>query len=742
MRVAQEAAERHRASFHATDLSPDGVKIILLGGVPTLHGDDADRLVRTALEIRDRSVTPDGGRALDGRRSLSVRAGVNTGKVFVFASDFGLGGRRIYSLTGDVVNLAARVAAASSPGEVRCTEATRETLRSPFSLSEMPPFRAKGKAEPVVTYAVGEVVGWRPAGASAGRSGGAPAGFLGRERELESLLEAAEATRRGPAGLAVELVGPAGIGKTRLVDEAVARWRLPTARIAGDSFGLARPYRALRPFARRLLMLDDDAPPGRVAESLRATLERHAPSLLPWAPLVADVLDVSLSPTTEVEELDPRFRRRRLEAAFVELLASLLSGPTALVFEDVHGLDEASASLTTRIAEEASLRPWLVVATRRPDGPGVPPGVLDDRIVIELGPLDAASSGRLLGGLASDALRPGERELLVERAAGNPLFLLELGRAAAASGSVEDLPDGLEPLLASQIDRLVPEERLVLRSAAVLGLRFDEQLLGDLLDDASLLGGRIWERLGEFIGLEGGVRVFRHALLRDAAYEGLSFRRRRQLHARAASAIEARASHPGDAVELLSLHWLAAEQWQPAWDCARLAGEHAAALYANRDAATHFRRALAAARHLRRLDRSEIATVAERLGDVSWLSGAYGQARAAYLTARRGARGEVDRARLLRQLGLLHARQGGLAQALRCFTLARRQLPPGADSPGAPRAPGADAAGPERSELARAAANVLHRQGRLHDSMAFAEVAEREADASGYRLGLAKALNT
>ena len=388
---------------------------------------------------------------------------------------------------------------------------------------------------------------------------------------------------------------------------------------------------------------------------------------------------------------------------------------------------EVASVLTTRIAEETMARPWLVISTHLPETLGLVDRELSVPVTMELAALDPGSAERLVAETGDYPQR--ERQLLVERAAGNPLFLLELARAVRASGSPETLPDALEPLLAARVDRLSSLDRRALRTAAVLGLRFEEELLKKVVDDASIVDAGLWGRLSEFVREDGSERVFTHALAREAAYEGLAFRRRRELHARAAVAIEERAKGADGAVELLSLHWLAAERWDRAWECARLAGERAAALYANADAATHFRRALDAARHLRKMPAAEVARVGELLGDVYELAGAYKPARDAYDEARLRVPGRADRARLLRKVGVLHERQGRYPQARRCYTRALGRL-----------AGEGSSVDIERCELELARAGVLHRQSKLRESTAAAAVAGGVAGPAGYRRGLAHSL--
>ncbi len=379
------------------------------------------------------------------------------------------------------------------------------------------------------------------------------------------------------------------------------------------------------------------------------------------------------------------------------------------------------------MAEQAEVAPWLVIATRRQDSP-VWEG-LTGKTVVELGPLDVASSEHLLAELSIETLDAPQRRALLGRAEGNPLFLLELARATNATGSPESLPDALEPLLAAQVDRLAPADRRTLRAAAVLGTRFQKELLTRVLEGDVHIDEGQCARLSQFLLEEAGELVFAHALVRDAAYEGLSFRQRRQLHARAAAAIEDQANGTDLAVELLSLHWLASERWDRAWDCARLAGERAAALYANSDAATQFGRALDAASHLREVPPEELARVSELLGDVCELAGTFGRARAAYRAAYLRLHDGVDRARLLRKMGVLQERRGRYPQALRSYTSALRHLHDGDD---------ADLV--ERCELRLARAGVRHRQGKLRESAADAAAAGEDAAHAGYRHGLAHAL--
>jgi class 3 adenylate cyclase/tetratricopeptide (TPR) repeat protein len=710
VRSAEEAADRHGASFHGTDIGPDGGKIILLGGVPVLRGNDAERVLRAAREIvSSHPVTS----------PIGLRVGVNAGRVFVFSHDTGLGNRRIFSITGDAVNLAARVMGHATPRQVLATDTVLSRARNPFETEAVPPFHVKGKAEPVLAAAVGAP----RHDLALNISEDLP--FVGRDEELGELLALGGAAASGSGGV-VEIVGAPGVGKSRLVSEAIGRWDLLTLRVACEEYGSSTPYLAFRHIFRRLLGGAADAANDDVAGELRAVVAAHLPDLEPFLPLLADIVGVSMPSTPEVDDLEPRFRRVRLEYCAVRLLGVFVKGSSALVLEDAHAMDEASASLLGRLVGELGTLPLLVVLTR---GPGTAVGLPEGSAhpVIELHPLEEEAAARLAG--SGSVLSPAQVAAIVERANGNPLFLRELLRAGVESTGLEGLPESLEPLLAAQIDLLSPSDRQVLRAAAVLGGHFDSGLLPELLDDGFILDDAVWARLSPYVAPTADGRRFTHGLMRDAAYEGLSFKRRKQLHGRAARAIENRTTAPEAAADLLSLHWLHAEGYDKAWSYSCLAGERARVLWANAEAATFFERALEAAKRLRALPRSEVSAVAEALGDTCELTGNYDRSRLAYARARRLGGGEVDRARLLRKTGVLHERRGHYGQALALYTKGRRLV--------VGSTPEAQA---ERAELGLASAGICSRQGRYRECTRFATEAALEAARAGHRAGLAHAL--
>ena len=219
--AAEEAAERYGVNFHETDIGPDGGKIILVGGVPVLRGNDAERVLRAVHDV----VT-----SHPAASPVGLRAGVNAGRVFVFSHDFGLAHRRIFSVTGDAVNLAARVMGHASACQVLATQTVLVRARNQFETEAVPPFKVKGKSESVVAFAVGA-----PRYSIADEVGD-DLPFVGRDDEIDELLRQSAAAASG-AGSVLEIIGAPGIGKSRLVSEAIDRWTLNTLRVACEEYG-------------------------------------------------------------------------------------------------------------------------------------------------------------------------------------------------------------------------------------------------------------------------------------------------------------------------------------------------------------------------------------------------------------------------------------------------------------------------------------------------------------------------
>jgi class 3 adenylate cyclase len=695
--TAQRIADEHGVTFLESDIDSDGGKLILVAGAPQTAGEDEERILRTARGIAD------------AHERLPLRIGVSRGRVF--AGEVGAEFRRTYTILGTTAALAARLMGKAKPGQLLTTPDVLERSRSVFDTTELEPLVLKGIPEPVRAHAVHAI---------ADETQAAPEQklpFVGRERELAILAAALGPVRMG-FGNIVELVGEPGMGKSRLVEELQAQAPdLLSVTATCAQYEASTPYFAFRGLLRSVLELPQN---GAAPTALRERVEALDPELVPWLPLVALPLDVSVEPTQEVEELQPAFRRARLHGVIEAVLAKLLSGPTLLVIEDVHWMDEASADLLRHLGSQVATRPWLVCATRRPveggfsAADGVPP---IPALTIQLQPLGAEAAQKLIGATAAEGLLQHEVSAITDRAGGNPLFLQEL---VTSSRAPEDqaLPESVEAVVATRIDRLQPGDRALLRYASVLGATFSAELVADVLAQGAEpdADSDAWDRLGEFVERDpytAGTFRFRHALFRDAAYEGLSYKRRGELHAKAGEAYE-RLEHAGrgEFAELLSLHFFNAGDAEKTYRYSLVAGERAQAKNANVEAAVFYRRALEVAPELD-LDPAELARVWEAVGDVSELAGLYADAEEAYSKARK-----LDgHPRLLLKEGIIRERFGRYSEALRWYNRGLRSL---------------EELEPDeqvrmRSELALAYAGVRVRQGEFVDGAGWCKRVVEEA---------------
>jgi class 3 adenylate cyclase/tetratricopeptide (TPR) repeat protein len=669
--VVDEACTAHGVTFVSTDVDKGAVKIILAAGVPSASSDDELRMVQAMTAI------------LRAELPVPLRAGIARGRVF--AVDLGSPERRTFTLIGDAVNLAARIMANAESGQVWAARDVLARYGDRVAATPLEPFAVKGKAAAVEAVAIDLHTDIKPAVVIH-----RPARLIGRDTELARLSSLVDAAAAGVGAIA-EITGEPGIGKSTLVAAVadIARSAgLDLVRLEAGRYIQVTSYFPLRALLRQRLGLDASLDPDNLEDALRAAVAELAPSFADWYPLLGQALGYEIPDTAASARLEPALRAAQSRAVVSAVLRATLTVPTLLLVEDAHWLDTATAAVLADVAAHVSGMPWMLLTTRRPIDGGY---TFDDEVAVQrlaLEPITADSAAELVRATLEDhatavTLPPGTVERLVERAAGNPLFLHELVMAAVA-GELAELPDTVEAVVSASIDVLPADDRMLLRRAAVLGARFPASILSRMLGEPldSLLV-RL-DGLSRFLDCDDPSTVrFRHGLLRDVAYEGLPFRRRRELHGLAGTILESSApGSPDEIAELLSTHFHAANNSFKSWYYSRVAGERSERAAAPIEAAVFYERALEAARRLPDVAAVEQADVGTRLGDVRELSGRYAEARAAYAFARKLQAGDtLAVAELARRTGITWEREGQMVNALRAYQRARATLGDADDLP-------------------------------------------------------------
>lgn len=668
----QAASEIEGVTFLASDIDKDGGKLILGTGVPTAQHDDEGRMLRTMRAVLD----------MDSR--LRLRAGVNRGHVF--AGNIGTQYRSTYTVMGDTVNLAARLMAAAGHGELYVTPSTLHLSSTLFRTTALPPFEVKGKSLPIQAFSVGEETGVRPPDLSSDLT------FRGRDAEVGMLVGVVNTCSRVGRGGMMTVTGETGIGKSRLVAEALERCDgMDTLFIQAEPNGSDNPYWAFRDPLRKFLGIER-ASNDEMARRLEEKTGELAPDLL-WAlPLIGRVAHIDVEENERTSALEAQFRPGVTADSLIGLLSGGFKRPVAIVAEDAQWLDEASTALLERIGVAAKSRPWTVLITARHQEDFTP---LGDEVA--LSPLHESAIREItVDSTQATPLRPHELDAVVARAGGSPLFLNEILRVIAETGTASDLPESLDAVVTTEIDTLPVLARKYLRYSAVLGRRFRREVLDAFMAEEDVhLDDATTEQLQGFIHEDNEGRItFRHSVVHEVAYNSLPYAKRRELHGRAGLLIESRSMDDLESVaEYLAGHFSQSGDHERAYRYALTAAERAREAYANTDAAAQYQRALAAVKHLSDVDPTELSEVWSKLGAVQDLAGQSEDARKSYGSAI--ALVDEDAVRVA-DLRVRRAEtwylSGRMSQARRELTLARSSL---------------DASGGASRDAARSRAGVM-----------------------------------
>jgi class 3 adenylate cyclase/tetratricopeptide (TPR) repeat protein len=707
-RLAHQVIPRHGGAINQFV----GDSILAVFGFPTADEDAVRRAIQAALALHEAVAQEWDTKSPPGFR-VQLHSGVHSGLVFVRKGD-PLAGK--YELTGDAVNTASRLCSIAGRNEILVSEDTLRGLEPFFDTELIVPQQLKGKQRPVPAYRVrGRSAAETRFEASSLRG---LLHFVGREEQLAELHKAVSSAVAG-RGNALCLVGDAGIGKTRLLDEFKRKTSAAGIRVCRggcENYGDIAPLRPFLQIAREVLPIPEDAPSERTYVSIERGLSAIDESLRDHLSAVLKLLSLK----SWREATSPEEQQLAVITAATELLLALgREKPLLLIIDDWQWADDASIQVLGRLLRLVHDRPIAIVVAAREIAADDP--VLGQVNTVELRPFTENESVRAVQGLLRRPVDSGTALGIHRHSGGNPLFLEEICRSLPSTGELSPSPQGttvpntVRGLLQVRVERLATRPAKLLALASVLGNECPAWLLDALSDDPEteavlqtlIDSGFLYE------AETAGTLRFKHGIAREVVYDSVRVRERRQLHAEVARTIVARFEGLAlvDQYEVLASHYAGAQDFSQALEFAELAGDKAAASSALDRARAQYAAALA---HVERLSDHETHTkrwlslipkwasacvfspareqllvlqraleLSERVGDydslcqaeywIGWLYYALGNQHEAVSHLNRAlefaerAHNEPLVAQLLSNLGQSHAAAGNYGEALDCL---------------------------------------------------------------------------
>ena len=581
-----------------------GDEVLALFGVPTAHEDDPVRAVRAALELHAmvRHMSPEVEMRI--AQPLRMHTGIHTGLIVTNLRD-DRDGR--YGVIGDTVNLGARLKAQAEADEILVSTETQWLIAPFFQTKALEVIPIKGKSAPVMTYRVVGESQIHTSFEAAAQRGFTP--FTGRAQELATLQACLEKALAGQ-GQFVTVVGEAGVGKSRLLHEF--RHSLDWEQVAVvqgwcHAYGSSTSYLPFLDALRHGLGLQPEDPPTTLLEKTVANITAIDPSLEQYLSLYLHLLSIP-----SAYHLPAHLQGEELQYAVQEALAAIATlnaqrRPTVLILEDWHWADEASDAALRYLIGVMAQSPLLVIATSRPD---YQPrwSNLSYHTSLVLHPLDAPHTEEISKAvLGARQLPPGLGTLIYTRTGGNPFFVEAVCRSLCEVGKVviEDgqgiltqalgtltLPDTVQAIIRTRLDRLDPDAKEVVRLASVIGRAFGHRILRRLYTGQTPLS-KVLETL-KALEIIQQTRVlpeaeygFTQVLTQEVAYETLLLQQRRVFHGLVGETIEVLyQDRLAEQVDLLQYHFSRAENWSKAVHYGRRAAQRAAQLSQFQEAAT------------------------------------------------------------------------------------------------------------------------------------------------------------
>ena len=638
-----------------------GDAILAFFGAPIGHEDDPQRSVLAGLEIvRDIEPYKEQVKAQWGI-DIEVRVGINTGLVVV--GEVGSDLRVEYTALGDAINLAARMEQSAQPGTVQVSADTHRLVEPLFEFEDLGLTEVKGKSEPVRTY---RAVSAKAIPGSLRGLAGLRAPLIGREKEITALRQVAANLREGRGGI-VTVIGEAGIGKSRLVQElrsellvGFSETEIKWLDAQGVSYDTTRPYAFFSQQLRQAFgIAENDI--SSVARQRVVQAQELAGQPAEEIENVANAAELVLSNGSNLAgNWDGETAKRRMFEAILRVLRRTTT-PTVVFSEDLHWADPASVELLTHLFQLAEQAPILFFCVFRPErqapswqlrttGETDYPHLYTE---LALTPLSGEESDQLFGSLVDiPGLPPQLRQMVLDKTEGNPLFVEELIRTLMDTGAITQgdgdlrwnpavnldqtpIPENIQALLTSRIDRLEDDARRTLQLSSVIGRSFYRRVLERISDPGTALDREIStlqrsELIREASRVPELEYSFKHDLTRDAAYSSILLRARKDFHQRVGETVEELFDDRlEEQAHRLAYHFYESGADDKALKYSLIAGESAARLHAHQEANSHYARAVELLERVETDNKQKIDTYLAR-GRSLELSGDYEDALACY----------------------------------------------------------------------------------------------------------------
>jgi class 3 adenylate cyclase/tetratricopeptide (TPR) repeat protein len=609
LQLAQTLLYRFGGSLNKVAVDDKGtILLILFGAPPYSHEDNPTRAVAFALELQ----------AIAQAQGLLMSIGITEGTMF--AGPVGAPNRREYTVIGDEVNLAARFMQYGRAGAIIISERVRERAGPHFETENLGKISVKGKAHALAAYLVKGELGQQEEFVMRYLLSNEP--LIGRKRELEETRRVAARAREGHGQL-LFIEGELGLGKSRLTSEILREWIMAGgAGYGGKSISYDRQtsYRVWREVLTAIYGLTPNLLPQQQLARLAigiADLEEPPGQPDYWAnrlPLLADVLGLEAPDNSFSRTISGQLRRNNTFALIEALLhREAQRRPLLVLLEDIHWADELSLSLAAYLAKKLATVPFLLILVHRPLSENDLAPLADIHNLpyahkVYLDPLSPEQSLDLIENLVDNAQLTDElKDILLSRGQGNPFFLQEIANAILKNsanqinGSI-NLPETVQDVILSHLDRMAESEKLTLKIASVIGTRFQRFLLSvvhPVSQTEILLSTQLAKLEDEnLIQIKAGAPKweyeFHNVTVQELVYESLLSVQRRQLHRAVGDALEKSAP---DEIERLAFHYSRSNNWQKALIYLKAAAEKSRREYANKAAISYYSEILSGLAH-------------------------------------------------------------------------------------------------------------------------------------------------